>query len=263
MKEIASSIHYKAKKNSEDQIEADVANWLSRVDRMISQHSEKFLTNEGRANINCLSGKLLDLGSRHRMSRKAKKMAMEAAIEIQAAGEFHKDVGPAISPYGGPSSSQSAREQSLFTSSKEGALQCQSSVLDNDIGSSGPSVSGSLSIPKTGLGSVAAQKPSSSIQNLNSSSELKNDYEEASTENEESTVPSTSFSSVPTKSSEMDSKMLQQLDKLVSVMLGLVKITEAPCRYDTTQILVRNPFRIRHEKNGCGCFTQPTSTKLP
>ncbi|KAH7536863.1 hypothetical protein FEM48_Zijuj03G0031300 [Ziziphus jujuba var. spinosa] len=163
---------------------------------------------------------------------------------------IESDVGPAISPYGGPSSSQSAREQSLFTSSKEGALQCQSSVLDNDIGSSGPSVSGSLSIPKTGLGSVAAQKPSSSIQNLNSSSELKNDYEEASTENEESTVPSTSFSSVPTKSSEMDSKMLQQLDKLVSVMLGLVKITEAPCRYDTTQILVRNPFRIRHEKNG-------------
>ncbi|XP_060675772.1 nuclear pore complex protein NUP1-like [Ziziphus jujuba] len=204
-----------AKKNSEEEIEADVANWLSRIDRMISQHSEKFLTNEGRANINCLSGKLLDLGSRHRMSRKAKKMAMEAAIEILAAGEFHKDVGPAVSPYGGPSSSQSAREQSLFTSSKEGALQCQSSVLDNDIGSSGPSVSGSLSIPKTGLGSVAAQTPSSSIQKLNSSGELKNDYEEASTENEESTMSSTSFSSVPTKSSGMDSKMLQQLDKLV------------------------------------------------
>ncbi|KAH7536870.1 hypothetical protein FEM48_Zijuj03G0032000 [Ziziphus jujuba var. spinosa] len=115
------------------------------------------------------------------------------------------------------------------------ALQCQSSVLDNDVGSSGPPVSGSLSIPKTGLGSVAAQKPSSSIQNLNSSGELKNDYEEASTENEESTMPSTSFSSVPTKSSEMDSKMLQQLDKLVSVMLRLVKITEAPVstRHDT------------------------------
>ncbi|KAH7536866.1 hypothetical protein FEM48_Zijuj03G0031600 [Ziziphus jujuba var. spinosa] len=137
-------------------------------------------------------------------------------VELELRSMLIKTLGAArVSAYGGPSSSQSAGEPSLSTSSKKGGLKCQSSVLDNDIGSIGPPVSGSLSIPKTGLGSVAAQTPSSSIQKLNSSGELKNDYEEASTENEESTMSCTSFSSVPTKSSGMDSKMLQQLDKLV------------------------------------------------
>lgn len=95
-------------------------------------------------------------------------------------------------------------------------------MLDNDIGSVGPirrirqkqsllssrglspPVSGSLSISGAGFGSVAAQKPSSSM------------HRKTSTENEESTMPGTSFSSVPTRSSEMASKILQQLDKLVS-----------------------------------------------
>lgn len=101
------------------------------------------------------------------------------------------------------------------------ALKRRSSVLDNEIGSFGPirrirqkqsflssrglssPVSGNISISGGGLGSEASQKPSS-IQKLNSF------------ENGANTMPSTSFSSVPSKSSEMASKILQQLDKLVS-----------------------------------------------
>lgn len=101
------------------------------------------------------------------------------------------------------------------------ALKRRSSVLDNEIASFGPirrirqkqsflssrglssPVSGYNSISGGGLGSEASQKPSS-IQKLNSF------------ENGANSMPSTSFSSVPSKSSEMASKILQQLDKLVS-----------------------------------------------
>ncbi|KAF3434380.1 hypothetical protein FNV43_RR25483 [Rhamnella rubrinervis] len=78
-----------AKKNGEE-IEADVLHWLSRVDRMISQHTDCFVINEGQANMRCLSGQFLDLGSRYRLSRKAKKMAAEVGTAIQAAGGFNK-----------------------------------------------------------------------------------------------------------------------------------------------------------------------------
>ncbi|KAF3434398.1 hypothetical protein FNV43_RR25501 [Rhamnella rubrinervis] len=132
-----------------------------------------------------------------------------------------KGVGSAVNAYDGPSSSQSVREQSLFSASKQGSLKRRSSVLDNEIGSFGPirsirqkqsflssrglssPVSGNIPISGGGLGSETSKKPSS-MQKLNSF------------ENGANTVPGSSFSSVPSKSSEMASKILQQLDKLVS-----------------------------------------------
>nr|XP_015876338.3 probable disease resistance protein At4g27220 [Ziziphus jujuba var. spinosa]XP_048326897.1 probable disease resistance protein At4g27220 [Ziziphus jujuba var. spinosa]XP_048326898.1 probable disease resistance protein At4g27220 [Ziziphus jujuba var. spinosa] len=92
LKDAKDRLHHsidEAKRNGEE-IEADVVNWLSRVDRMISEHTENFLTNEGQLNMKCLSGNFPDLVSRHRMSRKANKMALDVASEIQAAGGFHK-----------------------------------------------------------------------------------------------------------------------------------------------------------------------------
>lgn len=98
-------------------------------------------------------------------------------------------------------------------------------ALDNDIGSVGPirrvrhksnllyskgsslPLSGSsLSISRSGLGIDAAQQPSSSMQN----------HMKLSEENVDGTRPSMSFPPLPSKSSEMASKILQQLDKLVS-----------------------------------------------
>ncbi|XP_060675348.1 disease resistance protein At4g27190-like isoform X2 [Ziziphus jujuba] len=92
LKDAKDRLHHsidEAKENAEE-IETDVVNWLSRVDRMISEHTENFLTNEGQANMKCLSGNFPNLVSRHWMSRKAKKMALDVASEIQAAGGFHK-----------------------------------------------------------------------------------------------------------------------------------------------------------------------------
>lgn len=101
------------------------------------------------------------------------------------------------------------------------SLKRRSSILDSEIGSFGPirrirqkqsllssrglgsPVSGNISISGGGLGPEAAQK-ASLTQKLDS---LKNG---------DSSMPSTSLLSVPSKSSEMASKILQQLDRLVS-----------------------------------------------
>ncbi|KAF2318137.1 hypothetical protein GH714_000996 [Hevea brasiliensis] len=99
------------------------------------------------------------------------------------------------------------------------ALKRRSSALDNDIGSVGPirrirqksnllPSSSTLSIRGTGLGSDAAQQPSSS-QKLVVASEV-------SIENDDNSIHGSSSTSVPSKSSEMASKILQQLDVLVS-----------------------------------------------
>lgn len=101
------------------------------------------------------------------------------------------------------------------------SLKRRSSVLDNEIGSFGAirrirqkqsllssrglgsPVSGNISVSGGGIGAEAAQK-APLTQKLDS---LKNG---------DSSIPSTSLPSVPSKSSEMASKILQQLDKLVS-----------------------------------------------
>ncbi|KAG8645363.1 nuclear pore complex protein NUP1 isoform X3 [Manihot esculenta] len=116
-------------------------------------------------------------------------------------------------------SSPSIWENSRFSGSKQRALKRRSSVLENDIGSVGPirrirqksnllPSSSSLSIRGSSLGSDSAQLLSSS-QKLAIASE-------GSVENGDTGIHGSSFAHVPSKSSEMASKILQQLDMLVS-----------------------------------------------
>lgn len=148
-----------------------------------------------------------------------------------------KGVGPIVA-YDGPSSSsssQAAWEQNKLSGSKQGALKRRSSVLDNDIGSVGPirrirqkpnllssrglsfPVSGSpFPIPGTGVSSGSAQYPSSLTRRPPLFGESKENLTKMSTENGDNSMPGTSFQHVSSKSSDMASKILQQLEKLVS-----------------------------------------------
>ncbi|XP_050281204.1 nuclear pore complex protein NUP1 [Quercus robur] len=147
-----------------------------------------------------------------------------------------KGVGPIVA-YDGPSSSssQAAWEQNKVSGSKQGALKRRSSVLDNDIGSVGPirrirqkpsllssrglsvPVSGSpLPIAGTGVSPGSAQRPSFLTQKSPLRVESKDHLMKNSTENGDNSIPGTSFPLVSSKSSEMASKILQQLEKLVS-----------------------------------------------
>ncbi|XP_018857851.1 nuclear pore complex protein NUP1 isoform X2 [Juglans regia] len=143
-----------------------------------------------------------------------------------------KGVGPIVS-YDGPSTA--AWEQDKLHGSGQGALKRRSSVLDNDVGSVGPirrirhkpSLLSSrglslpvpnspLSIPGNGVGLGAAQHPSSLTQTQLLLGKSKENSAKASIVNGDNSVPSTSFPPVPSKSSEMASKILQQLEKLAS-----------------------------------------------
>jgi len=114
-------------------------------------------------------------------------------------------------------------------------LKRRSSVLDNDIGSFGPirrirhksnllssnrltlsHLGNPLSIDRSGVGTDAAQQPSSSMQKPNLLGEARHTHSKLSAETVDDTMPSTSIPPLPSKSSEMASKILQQLDKLVS-----------------------------------------------
>ena len=108
------------------------------------------------------------------------------------------------------------------------AVKRSSLALDNDIGSVGPirrvrqksnllhSKGSSLSIARSGVVIDSTQQPSSSIQKPTLLDEVKHSHMKLSEENVNDTKPSMSFPSLPSKSSEMASKILQQLDKLVS-----------------------------------------------
>ncbi|XP_048325306.2 disease resistance protein At4g27190 isoform X2 [Ziziphus jujuba] len=76
-----------ANRNGEE-IEADVLSWMSRVDGILEQ-IHKFLGDlEAQTNTRC--GQFPDFPSRNRLSRKARKLALEIASEIQTSGGFHK-----------------------------------------------------------------------------------------------------------------------------------------------------------------------------
>ncbi|KAH7547703.1 hypothetical protein JRO89_XS14G0004700 [Xanthoceras sorbifolium] len=145
-----------------------------------------------------------------------------------------KGAGSSVNSFAGPSSSQSILEKNSLSGSKHGTLKRRSSVLDSDIGSVGPirrirqkpnlltsktsrlAASGSLlAMRGTGV-SDAVQQPSSSMQKPLLSGEAKSFTEVLTERNKDSSIPITSFTPVPSKSSEMASKILQQLDKLVS-----------------------------------------------
>lgn len=114
-------------------------------------------------------------------------------------------------------------------------LKRRSSVLDNDIGSFGPirrirhksnllssnrltssHLGNPHSIDRSVVGTDAAQQPSSSMQKPNLLGEVRHTHSKLSAETVDNTMPSTSIPPLPSKSSEMASKILQQLDKLVS-----------------------------------------------
>ncbi|TKY53560.1 Nuclear pore complex protein NUP1 [Spatholobus suberectus] len=149
-------------------------------------------------------------------------------------GPMPKGAGVAVE--GQPSSSaQHAIDHDMLSGSKQGLLKRRSSVLDNDIGSFGPirrirhksnllssksltlPHSGNpLSIDRSGVGIDSAQQPSSSMQKPNLLGEAMHRHTKLSAENVDDTMPSTSIPPLPSKSSEMATKILQQLDKLVS-----------------------------------------------
>ncbi|KAE9621169.1 hypothetical protein Lalb_Chr01g0010681 [Lupinus albus] len=140
--------------------------------------------------------------------------------------------GVGVTVEGGPSSlAQYALDHNILSGSKQGALKRRSSVLYNDIGSVGPIrrirhksnllSSKGLALPHSGsslfisrsrVGVDAAQQPSSSMQRPVLLDEVKHSHMKLSAENID-----VSFPPLPSRSSEMASKMLQQLDKSVSL----------------------------------------------
>ncbi|CAL5406975.1 unnamed protein product [Camellia sinensis] len=138
--------------------------------------------------------------------------------------------------YGLPSASSSSQftwEHASQYGPKQLALKRRSSVLEDDIGSVGPirrlrqktnlstpkclslPVSGSPSNRGTGIGLDAARYPIASAQKLPSLGESNHRFLRTVRENEDTSMPGTNYTSVPSKSTEMATKILQQLEKLV------------------------------------------------
>ncbi|PNX98102.1 platelet binding protein GspB-like, partial [Trifolium pratense] len=129
------------------------------------------------------------------------------------------------------SSTQSAMDLDMLSGSTRGGIKCRNLAVDNNIGSVGPirrvrhksnllyskgsssPLSGSaLSVYRNGSGIDTAQQPSSSLRK----SVLLDEVKHKSEENVNGTKASTSVPPFSSKSSEMATKILQQLDKLVS-----------------------------------------------
>ncbi|KAL7252618.1 hypothetical protein ACSBR1_007228 [Camellia fascicularis] len=143
--------------------------------------------------------------------------------------------GSTYDGYGGPSASSSSHfpwKHDSEHGSKQLVLKRRSSVLEDDIGSIGPirrlRQKTTLSTPKnvslpvsrsplssfgTGVGYDATQP--SSTQKLVSLDEPKHRTSITVGENEHNSIPSTSYTPVPSKSTEMATRILQQLEKLV------------------------------------------------
>ncbi|XP_045819166.1 nuclear pore complex protein NUP1-like isoform X2 [Trifolium pratense] len=129
------------------------------------------------------------------------------------------------------SSTQSAMDLDMLSGSTRGGIKRRNLAVDNNIGSVGPirrvrhksnllyskgsssPLSGSaLSVYRNGSGIDTAQQPSSSLRK----SVLLDEVKYKSEENVNGTKASTSVPPFSSKSSEMATKILQQLDKLVS-----------------------------------------------
>ena len=122
----------------------------------------------------------------------------------------------------------------ILVSSLFQALKRRSSVLEDNIGSIGPirrlrqktnlATPKSLSLPVygspfssrgTGIGPDATPYPISSPQKLPSFDESKHKISKTVGENDSNGMPGTSYTPVPSRSTEMATKILQQLEKLV------------------------------------------------
>ncbi|GFZ05984.1 nuclear pore complex protein [Actinidia rufa] len=137
----------------------------------------------------------------------------------------------------GPSPSSSSRfgwehGGQYSSNSKQLALKRRSSVLEDNIGSVGPirrlrqktnlATPKNLSLPVSGspfssrgTGIWPDAYPISSAQKLPSFDESKHKISKTGGENENNGMPGTSYTPVPSKSTEMATKILQQLEKLV------------------------------------------------
>ncbi|CAI8601997.1 unnamed protein product [Vicia faba] len=144
--------------------------------------------------------------------------------------------GAGVGVEDGPSSStQHAFSNGILSGTKQGGLKRRSSVLGNDIGSFGrirrirhksnllsskgltlTHSNNPLSITSSGAGSDTAQQPSSFMQKPTQSDQVNYIHSKSPRENVGDTMPSSSFPPLPSKSSEMASKILQQLDNMVS-----------------------------------------------
>ncbi|XVE52394.1 hypothetical protein DITRI_Ditri02bG0118800 [Diplodiscus trichospermus] len=140
-------------------------------------------------------------------------MARTPYSRVNSAAVF-KGIGNSSDAFGGKSSSQTSREQNGIYGSRQGVLKRRSSVLDNDIGSVGPIrrirqksnllSSENLSLPAS-AGPLSIHVVGTSSAGL-----------DALAENGNNSTTNTSFTPIASKSSEMASKILQQLDNLVS-----------------------------------------------
>ncbi|KAI8539607.1 hypothetical protein RHMOL_Rhmol09G0196200 [Rhododendron molle] len=149
---------------------------------------------------------------------------------------IQKGTGPAFDGYGGqsPSPSQFPWEHDGLYSSKQLALKRRSSALEDNIGSIGPirrlRQKTNLSTPKSlslqaprssfssrgvGVGPDSTELHLSLAHKLHSSDDSKHRTSKALGENEDNSMPCTSYTPVPSKSTEMATKILQQLDRLV------------------------------------------------
>ncbi|XP_058724373.1 nuclear pore complex protein NUP1-like isoform X2 [Vicia villosa] len=157
-----------------------------------------------------------------------------SAIYTMAQTPYPKGVGVGVED--GPSSStQHALGNGILSGTKQGGLKRRSSVLGNDIGSFGrirrirhksnllsskglalTHSDSPLSITSSGVGSDTAQQPSSFMQKPILSGEVNYSHSKSPPENVGDTMPSSNFPPLPSKSSEMASKILQQLDNMVS-----------------------------------------------
>ncbi|KAK7279079.1 hypothetical protein RJT34_24123 [Clitoria ternatea] len=119
--------------------------------------------------------------------------------------------GAGIAVEGQPSSStQHALDHDILSGSKQGALKRRSSVLDNDIGFFGPIRRIRQKSNLLSSKSLALPHPGSPL------SMARSGFGTDTTQQPSSSMPSTSVPPLPSKSSEMASKILEQLDKLVS-----------------------------------------------
>ncbi|GMI84652.1 hypothetical protein HRI_002134500 [Hibiscus trionum] len=142
--------------------------------------------------------------------------------------------------YGGPSSSssQSAWEQNRISGSRQGILKRLSSVLDNDIGSIGHPIrrirqKSNLLSSKHSILPASANPISMHVAGSSSSSV------NVQAGNGENSTPGTSFTPVPSKSSEVASKILEELDKLVSPA-GKSRSKLSPSMLDGQSLKIRD-----------------------
>ncbi|KAK3407974.1 nuclear pore complex protein NUP1 isoform X2 [Eucalyptus grandis] len=169
-----------------------------------------------------------------------------------------KSVEPVADGHRGPSSSQ-AWEHGRVSGSNN-ALKRRSSIFENDIGSVGPIrrirqkpnllSQRNWSLPVSGGGVTQVSDHPSPSQKLLSLGE-KNNFTDQSVDNEDSDIPVRNMASTSSKSTEMASKILQQLDKIVSPPKE--RASDLKLASDAREAISQKPDKV--EQNGPSNFS--------